>query len=791
MYSNYLKIALRNLIRHKSYSLINIFGLSVGLAVCTLMIMYIQHEFSYDRFHSDHEKIFRVVNYLQLDPGSNFARTAPLLAPTLKNDFNEIEASGRLFKFIGNVRSGERQFQENQFFFADADIYKIFSLEWIEEGSSAAQERPNTVVLSATAAKKYFGEQKAVGQILMIRDTIPLVVAGVVQDMPTHSHFHFDFLASFSTWKTMTSERQLNSWRNNIYYTYVKLRDETFRNNLEQQLPFFVKKHIDRDGAVQLALQPLASIHLNSHLKQELEPNGSLQNTYIFSAIAFFVLLLACINYMNMATARSTHRMKEIGLRKVVGAGRGELMRQHLGESNILCLLSVIIALGLIELVLPYFNSFTGKDLSLQWLSNPVMMLLVLFLTMTVGVLAGIYPAFYLSGLRPSDSLKGRASLSSFSTSGIRKALIVFQFTAAVALIIGTGIVYQQLRFVRAQNLGFEKEQIVVIPFLWDKHVQNYYETFKKELLAESSILHVTATGDIPGRMSTHMGYWTEGMSDDESLGINLLTVDPDFIKTYQIKVLAGRDYFSDSKADWENRFIINESAMRQSGWNSPEEAIGKRFKMNESGQIIGVINDFHFNSLHETIEPLVLAIWPSWNGYVSIRIDMNRSSEALAAIQKVWASVLPTRPCEYFFLNDDLDRQYRADDKFSATVMIFAAMSVFIACLGLLALVSFATQQRTKEIGIRKVLGASAPGIILVISNDFMKLVVIANILAWPIAYFAMSMWLEDFAYRISIGAGVFLIATVMSLVIAFITISALTLKSASANPIQALKYE
>lgn len=791
MFNNYLKIALRNLVKHKHYSLINMFGLSVGLAVCTLMVMYIHHEFSYDRFHPEHDKIYRVVNYLQLDPTSNFARTAPLLAPTLKSDFKEIEASGRLFKFIGNVRFGDRQFQENNFFFADPDILKIFSFEWIEGKPSAAQERPNTVILSASTAKKYFGDQNAVGQILMIRDSIPLSVAGVVRDMPTNSHFHFDFLASFATWKSMTPERQLNTWRNNIYYTYIKLYDEVFAQNLKQQLPFFVKKYIDPEGSVQLDLQPLTGIHLNSHLKNELEPNGSLQNTYIFSAIAFFVLLLACINYMNMATARSMHRMKEIGLRKVVGAGRSELIRQYLGESILLCVLSFLIALGLVEWVLPYFNSFTGKDLSLQWMSNPSMALIVLLLVMAVGVLAGIYPALYLSGLKPSESLKGRSGIASRSTLGIRKALIIFQFTAAVALMIGTGVVYQQLQFVRSQNLGFEKEQIVVVPFLWDKLVQDRYETLKKELIAESSILSVTATGDIPGRMSTHMSYWVEGMDDAESLGINLLTVDPDFIKTYQSKILAGRDFFSDSQADWKTSFMINEAAVRQSGWSSPQEAIGKRFSMNEDGRIIGVISDFHFNSLHETIEPLVLAIWPSWNGYVSIRIDMNRSSDAITAIQSIWKKVLPTRPCEYFFLNDDLDRQYRADEKFSATVMIFAAMSVFIACLGLLALASFATEQRTKEIGIRKVLGASAPGIVIEMSKDFMKLVTAANLMAWPMAYYAMSVWLEDFAYRISIGAGIFLLATAVSLIIAFFTVSALSIRAANANPVDALKYE
>ncbi|MBX7150402.1 ABC transporter permease [bacterium] len=791
MFDNYLKIAFRNLVKHKHYSLINIFGLSVGLAVCTLMVMYIQHEFSYDQFHSENNKIYRVVNYLQLDPTSNFARTAPLLAPTLKSDFSEIEASGRLFKFIGNVRSGDRQFQENSFFFADPDIFKIFSFEWIEEKPSAAQERPNTVVLSASAAKKYFGDQNAVGQILMIRDSIPLTVAGVVQDMPTNSHFHFDFLASFATWKAMAPERQLNTWRNNIYYTYIKLHDAAFRYSLEQQLPFFVKKYIDPEGSVQLDLQPLTGIHLNSHLKNELEPNGSLQNTYIFSAIAFFVLLLACINYMNMATARSMHRMKEIGLRKVVGAGRGELIRQYLGESILLCAISFLIALGLVEWVLPYFNSFTGKDLSLQWLSNPVMALIVVLLVMTVGLLAGIYPALYLSGLKPSESLKGRSGLANRSTLGVRKVLIIFQFTAAVALMIGTGVVYQQLQFVRSQNLGFEKEQIVVVPFLWDKLVQDRYETLKKELISESSILSVTATGDIPGRMSTHMSYWTEGMNDDESLGINLLTVDPDFVKTYQSKILAGRDFFNDSQADWKTSFIVNEAAVRQSGWSSAQDAIGKRFAMNEDGRIIGVINDFHFNSLHETIEPLVLAIWPSWNGYVSIRVDMNRASDAVTAIQSIWKKVLPTRPCEYFFLNDDLDRQYRADEKFSATVMIFAAMSVFIACLGLLALASFATQQRTKEIGIRKVLGATVPGIVVEMSKDFMKLVVTANVVAWPIAYYTMSVWLEDFAYRISVGIGIFLLATVVSLALAFITVSALSMRAANANPVSALKYE
>ena len=792
MIKNYFKIALRNLLRYKLYSLMNVLGLSIGLTVCMLIVMYVRDELSYDRFHSDFDRIYRVVNYLKLDANSNFAGTAPLLAPTLKNDFPQIEKAARLFRFSGNIRSSDRQFQEHNFFFGDADILKIISMTWKQGDPVSALSKPNAVILTESTARKYFGDENPMGQLLFVRDSISLSVAGVIRDLPKNSHLHFDFLASFETWKSMIPERQINTWRNNIYYTYIKLSDGESAAGLTSEFPAFVRKHIDPEGTMELKMQPITDIHLKSQLRHELGPGGSEQNIYVFSLIGLFILLLACVNYMNLATARASQRMKEIGLRKVVGASRMELLRQFLGESLLISVLAFLVSLGMTELVLPSFNTFTNKDLSLSWLLDPWMLTFAGLVVFSLGIIAGSYPALYLSGLAPSHSLKGHAGENGKRFSGvIRKALIVFQFATAVTLIIGTAIVYQQLRYVKNQNLGFDKEQIIVVPFLWDKLVQDRYETLKKELLSHSSILGVTATGDIPGRMSTHMSYQTESMNGDEAIGINLLTVDPDFLKTYQARILAGRDFYSDSRADWLTSFIINEAAVRQSGWSTPEEALGKRFRMNEDGRIIGVINDFNFNSLHETIEPLVLAIWPSWNGYVSIRIDMNRSAAAIEDIKSVWNSVVPTRPCEFFFLNDDLDRMYRADEQFSATVMLFAGLSIFIACLGLLALASFTAKQRTKEIGIRKVLGASVGGIVGLLSQEFLRLVLIANVVAWPVAYYAMNHWLENFAYRIDTSIWIFVGSGLAALMIALLTVSFQTIKAATANPVESLKYE
>ena len=792
MLKNYLKIALRNLLRQRGYSVINIAGLTIGLAAFLFIALWLQDELSYDRSHEKADRIYRVVRANE-NGEANFARTAPLFAPALRNNFPEVEHAIRIKRAGTVIRYGKNHFQENLFYYAEPRIFDVFTLPLLQGQSQTALDQPNSVVISEDIATKYFGAENPIGQTLTVGDSSDFKVTGVMKNPPANSHLRIEFLASWATWERFIDPKWLHTWRSGIYYTYVLLRDEYPASELELKFAQ-LDVHTDYGAEAQLFihLQPLTDIHFYSHLKHELQANGNILYVYVFSAIALFILLIACINFMNLSTARSSRRMREVGMRKVLGAYRSQLVGQFLAEAIVVCFLGLSLAIGILELGLPYFNAFSGKVLTLNFISSIRLIAVLAGLALLLGVLSGSYPAFFLSSFQPVNVLKGQVAGRRISISKLlRKGLIVFQFTISIALIIGTVVVFHQMQFVKNQDLGFNEEQIVVIPFLWNAQVQNKYVAFKNELMENANVLGVTASGDIPGRMMTAMSYKVAGMTEDESGGITALIVDPDFSETYEIPIVAGRDFSDELRTDVRNTFIINETAAHEMGFASPTEAVGKRFVMNEEGRIIGVIKDFHFNSLHDGIEPLVLAVWPSWFGYASVRIAPDGMTQTLSFIERTWRAFNPNYPFNYFFFDEHFDQLYRADQRFGDVLVMFALLAIFIACLGLFGLVSFAAEQLTKEIGIRKVLGATATNVMTLLSQDFVKLVLVANLIAWPVAYYAMSKWLENFAYRIDIGWWVFALAGGLALVIALLTVSTQAVRAALANPVESLRYE
>lgn len=793
MLKSYFKVAFRNLVRHKSFSVFNIAGLAVGLATFILIALWVFDELSYDRFHEKSDRIFRALLKTDSKSEPGYARTAPLLGPTLRNDFPEVEHAIRLKRSSITVRRDTDLFQEENFFYAEPEVFDVFTLPLLSGNNELALQEPYSVVLSEEMAIKYFGRKDPLGEFLVLSDSTLLKITGVMKNYPGNSHLQIDFVASFATWQQYVPDKWMNTWRSGIYYTYVLLTPGHSPADLEHKFAASkIKKDYGSKEQLFIDLQPLESIHLGSHLKHELQANGNALYVSIFSAVAVLVLLIACINFMNLATARSSRRMREIGVRKVMGGRRSQVVRQFLCESLTLSVLSLLVAILMVQLALPYFNAFAGKDLSLAIGELTGLTFDLIGLAVLVGLISGSYPAIFLSSFQPVHVLKGRLDQSGLMTSSlIRKSLIVFQFVISIALLVGTAVVYRQLQYIRNQNLGFNQEQILVIPFLWDAGVQAKYESFKGLLTQNTGVLNVTASGDIPGRMMTGMTYQVEGMAEEEWGGITALIVDPDFAETYGLQMIAGRDFSDEMQTDVRNTFILNEAAVKEIGWHSAEEAIGKRFRMNEEGQIIGVVRDFNFNSLHSEIEPLVMAVWPSWFGYLSVKLTPGDLAEELDFVEQAWFEFNPSQPFNAFFFDQHFEQLYQADRQFGQVITVFAILALFIAALGLFGLLSFTVEQRTKEIGVRKVVGASVGRIIALLSGEFAKLVLLAGLISSPIAWLGITKWLEGFAYRTAIEPWLFVVAAGVTLSVALLTISWQTYKAASANPVRALRYE
>ncbi|MEX1240511.1 MAG: ABC transporter permease [Cyclobacteriaceae bacterium] len=795
MLRNYFKIAFRNLLSKKFYSAINILGLSIGMTCCMLIFLYVNHELSYDKFHSKADRIYRLVTDIKTPTETiKISITSAPMGAYLKKDFPEVEEVARMYHRSVLLQRDEHQYQEDQTLFADASFFDVFDFLVLRGNVRTALVDPFSVVITEDAAKKYFGEENPIGQSLRMEGSFDLTVTAVVRNVPSNSQVEFDFLISMSTLLEKLDPDRKEEWGNFGFYTFLLLPELTNPEALEDKFPAFMERHIsgmrEDEMYYSLFLEPLRRVYLYTGRGGPV--TGSLSNIYFFSIIAAFILLIACINFMNLATARAAERAKEVGIRKVNGALKRQLTIQFLSESILLSLFAFVLASIFTELLLPAFNELSGKIIDESIFYEHNYLLLLFLLALGVGILAGIYPAFVLSGFQPVSVLKGRFSTSSRGLV-LRKALVVVQFAISIMLIAGTVTVYTQLNYMRSQELGFTKEQMLVINFRRDDKVMRQMEAIKNSLKSHPRVLSAAASSSTPGQSNS--GAFTNIENPDgemQASNIHLYSVDFDFLEQYQIEVVAGRSFSRDFPTDSTQAMIINEAAAASYGYASPEEAVGKRFSQwGREGQIIGVIKDFHIRSLQQQIQPLTIRIATNDFKLISLHIEAKDIPSTLAALERQWSALVPHRPFDYFFLDEAFDQQYRNETRFGKLFICFGGLAIFIACLGLLGLISYTVVQRMKEIGIRKVLGASESSIIRLLTKDFLKLVIIAFLIATPIAWYVLREWLADFAYRIEIGAGVFLLAGLGALLIALATVSWQSIRAALANPVDSLKDE
>jgi len=794
MFKNYLKIALRNIKRYKGYSFINIAGLAVGMACCILILLWVRDELSFDRFHHNLDHIHRVIRQEQdtAEAGKD-ALTPPPLAAALKEKFPEITHVTR-FGSWGRwlVTSGEKKFYETGYKCTDPDFFEMFDFPFVKGNPKKALLSTYSVVLTEKMAEKYFGNEDPMGKTLSINKQFDVTVTGVIKNVPGNSSLTFDFIFPFQilVGKELLGEKNSQNWGFNSFSTFVMLNKNSSVKEPGPKIVGIFKEQNEEDTDLAL-LQPFKDIHLYSNIKYDLDSVGDIKYVTIFSLLALFVLIIACINFMNLTTAKSAKRAKEVGLRKVIGARRWQLIKQFFGESMLLSFFAFLLALILVELMLPLFNNLSAKNLSLTPSGNITIYLGFVVITMITGILAGSYPALLLSALQPVKTLKGSSNVNVTGknrTPLFRKILVVTQFTLSIGLIIGTTVIYTQLRFMRDKELGINKEHIVYIPMA--ESVIDKYQSIKQEFLRNPDVLKVSASMALPTNIRSSPGSpeW-EGKDPNNNMQIKADFVDYDYIETFQIKMAQGRSFSKEFPTDTETAYIVNEEAVRLMGLESP---LGKQFSFwDRKGEIIGVMKDFHFRPMHHQIQPIVFKIFPDWFKNIYIRIKPGDIPATLESLKKTWSQVNPGYPFEYRFLDEQFHQLYRAEERMGTLTNYFTVMGILIACLGLFGLASFMAEQRTKEIGIRKALGASVGNIILLLSREFTKLVLAATIIAWPIAYFTMNQWLQNFAYRIGIGWWVFVFSAGLTIIIAFLTVSYQSIKAATANPVKALKYE
>ena len=801
MLRNYLKIAWRNLRKHRTFSFINITGVAVGLACFLLIALYVRDELSYDRYHVNADRIYRVSRtFLSSDgaPSLRLAQVAPPFGPLLKQDFPEAEEVVRTLDNNGLLRYKEHLFNEENLYFAEANLFKVFSFDLISGNRDQALVNPFSILFSRPMAEKYFGTENPVGKTVRLNNQYDLTVTGVFEPLPAQSHFYPSFLLSFSTLndnRVYGAEGLRINWSNNSFNTYVLLAKMADPQRLEQALPAFQNRHVPAEEGRKpatfsvLNLQKLTDIHLRSHTDSEVEPTGDISYVYLFSAIGLFILLIACINYMNLATARSAGRAKEVGMRKVVGALRTQLIGQFLSESLLLVILALGIAIGLVLLCLPALNDFTQKQLSFKQLLDPIFLSILIGITLLTGLVAGSYPAFFLTSFRPLGVLKGQIG-SAMRTGKLRQVLVITQFAIAIALIISTAVVYNQMSYIQDYRLGYQKEQMLLLPDVGDSTTN--YETLRQQLVQTGAVRDLGRSSRIPsGRLLD--SYDARAMKGDTmapvSINLRGLRVDYDFIPTYQIDMAAGRN-FSRSYSTDTSMVVLNETAVRLLGW-TPEQAIGKPFRYGPAnGQIIGVTKDYHFESLHQSVSAIAMILTPRQLNWLSVPIQ-GSMPVAIQRVEAVWQKFFPERPFDYQFLDARFDRLYARERTQQILFSMFAGIAILISCLGLFGLSMFMAEQRTKEIGIRKVLGASEVSLVALFSKDFLKLVVAALLIASPVAWYAMHTWLNDFAYRTDIHWWVFLLAGGLTVGIALLTVSFQSVKAALMNPVKSLRSE
>ena len=799
MLHNYLSVALRNLRRHPAYSLINIAGLAIGMATCILILLYIQDELSYDRYHPHADRVYRIVD--DIESGGQTVQTAgtpTAWGPALKRDFPEIELLVRM-RGTGSawlVDLGNTIYYERKVIWAEPDLFKMFTIPLVSGDQSTALVEPYSMVISEDLAFKYFGAEDPVGRVVNLDNRWDFTVTGVMKNIPTNSHMRPDMFVSYTTMNVIRSW-DLGDWEyHRNLYTYIRLGENVSPDEFEAKLPAFLERHAGdqyRESVMSLrpSLQPLVDIHLYSNRESEHEPNGDVRYVALFMVIAFLILIIACINFINLATARSEMRAREVGVRKVMGANRFQLIRQFLGESVLMAGLAAIVAVILVQLALPGVNEIAGKQLELPLTDWTVLAGLALG-TALIGLAAGSYPAAYLSGFLPAVVMKGNPETGKKGL-GLRQFLVVIQFSMSIFLLVSTAVIYDQLEYIQTKRLGFDKEHVMVVPITGSHQVPNT-PVLKQRLAGMPGVVGIATTTGVPGmRVLPIMEVRPEGMPPEDHLMMATLHVDENFLDVMDIGVVAGRNFSPDWGTDTTGGVLLNETAVRNLGWGAPVDAIGRQFERLSfegvvPGRVIGVVRDFHLRTIHEEIESAAI-MTSTYHIFVLIRIEPDGISETIGRIEEVWNDVDPRFPLDYTFLDEDFDALYRTDHQIGEIFAVFAFLAIFVACLGLLGLASFSIQQRTREIGIRKVVGASISGIVILLSKDFMKYVLLANLIAWPLAYFVMGNWLQNYAYAAALDFTWFLAAGVLALAIAWLTIGAHAVAASRRNPANALR--
>jgi putative ABC transport system permease protein len=794
MLKNYFKIAFRNLWRHRVFSGINILGLAVGMTACFLIFLYVRFELSYDQMHSKADRTYRIICDIKT-PTETMKAGGPSWAvgPHLTmGDFPQVEASVRTTGDEILVRKGNVKFQELNSLFADSSFFQIFDFKLIKGNPRTCLNEPLNIVFSESAVKKYFGNTDPIGQtVILTGDAFTAKVTGVMKDLPENSTIKADMLISMNTITRKLNPTLNDQWGNYGNTTYVLLKPGASAATFTKQLPAFLEK-MNGTEMKQLNMYPtlmlekLRDVYLRS--TRDDSKTGNIKNVYIFSIVAVFILLIACFNFINLTTARSAERAKEVGIRKVVGAGKPQLTRQFIGESIIVCLIAFLITLAAAAILLPSFNQLAGKTISNGVFENWGLIGLLFLGSIAIGLLAGIYPALVLSSYKPVSVLKGRFATG---TKGIllRKSLVISQFSISIALIISVIIVYLQLNFMRQQDLGFSKDQMMVI----NSNGDPARDAFINATRGLPNVKAVTMSSSVPG--GGNMGAYSQIQNvkgDMQIANLDLYFVDFEYLTQYNVKMAAGRTFSRSFMTDTTQAMILNEAAVKMFGYHSPKDAIGRDFSQwGRKGKIVGVMKDFHFKSLQEEIKPLSMRIEPNGCNMVSIKVSGTNLPATISSIENKWNTLIPARPFSYFFLDDFFDKQYRSEQRFGKLFLNFAVLAIIISCLGLLGLASYSTMQRTREIGIRKVLGATVPNIVNLLSKDFLKLVAVAIVIASPLAWYAMHKWLQDFAYRIPISWWVFAVAAVSATVIAILTVSFQAIKAAVSNPVVSLRSE
>jgi putative ABC transport system permease protein len=806
MYKNYLKIGWRNLLNKKGYSFINISGLALGIACCIIIFMYVSYERSFDNYHAKGDRIYRVIHGWKDDKNSSGNSTesywvwgnAPV-GQAIQDYFPEID---KVVQFSGRsdllLTHGENTFQEEGVFFMDSTAFDVFSWKLLKGNPKTALAAPFSIVLTESAAKKYFGNEDPLGKTLKGSESSgrsnagEYLVTGVMEDVPSNSHFRFQALLSLSTFRKSIPE-VFTEWGYVDFYTYFLVKDHFDRAAFEAKIPAFLKRHNkDPENKYHIAIEPLKEMYLGTVCQRQPGETGSVANLYIFSIIGLFVLVIAIINFMNLSTARSMERSKEVGIRKAIGAERSSLISQFLSESFIIVFMAMMVALLLVTAGLPLMKNLTGRTLDVQRFITIQNVGLLAALTLLVAIVAGSYPSFVLSSFNAVKVLKGMGKSGKVGVS-LRKGLVIFQFSLSIALLAGTLIVVLQMNHILGKDLGFDKEQMLILDYNYDEVVNRKREALKTEMESHPGILSAAFSRSVPG--SYFPNAYTEIISSDgamKGMAQPIFQVGMDFINHYGLKMAAGRSYSREHPSDTIGGLVINEAAARQYGYSNPADIVGKKYKQwGREGEIIGVAKDFNFISLHRNIEPLTLPLEPFACRYLSLKVKTADLPATIEQVRTTWKELAPHRPFLYSFLDEDFNKQYQKDFNFKNLFTVFSSLAIFIACLGLLGLATYTTEIRTKEIGIRKVLGANVYSIVTLLSKDFLALVVIAMVIATPVAWYGMDKWLEGFAYHIEIHVWVFILSGVFAMAIAALIISFQTIRTAVANPVNSLRSE